>query len=87
MNIKVGDRVSHGGHEFVVINVKHEETMEGNGLLIQCVDPETADHMQQNAMKTSQVNDNMLDTLRKLLEKGKGEFGIGFMGGSGGSET
>lgn len=82
MNIKVGDKVVHGGQEFVVINIKHEQAMEGNGLLIQCVDPETADHMQQNKMKADQVSQGVIDTLKKLLEKGGGQFGIGFpMGG------
>ena len=83
MNIKIGDKLSHGGQDFIVINIKHEAAMEGYGLLIQCVDPETADHMQQNTMKTNQVNDNLLNVVKKVLEKGnQGGFGIGFpMGG------
>ena len=79
MNVKVGDKVTHGGCDFVIINIKHEEAMEGNGLLIQCVDPETADHIQQNKMKSDQINDNILNTVKKALEKGQqGGFGIGF---------
>lgn len=83
MIIKIGDKVIHGGQDFTIINIKHEAAMEGNGLAIQCVDPETADHMQQNKMKTDKVGEDMLEMLRKVLEKGgKGGFGIGFpMGG------
>ena len=83
MNIKIGDKVNHGGQDFTVINIKHEAAMEGYGLLIQCVDPESADHMQQNKMKVDQVGENILNMVRKALEGGgTGGFGIGFpMGG------
>ena len=84
MIIRIGDKIIHGGKEFVIMNIKHEQTMEGNGLIIQCVDPETADHMQQNKMKANQVGDSLLDMVRtalKKLEKGEGggrfEFPIG----------
>ena len=83
MIIKIGDKIIHGGKEFVIMNIKHEQTMEGNGLAIQCVDPETADHMQQNKMKADQVGDSLLDMMRtalKRLEKGEGgrfEFPMG----------
>ena len=79
MIIKIGDKVTHGGQDFTVINIKHEAAMEGHGLLIQCVDPDTADHMQQNKMKVDQVGENILDMVRKVLDKGgKGGFDIGF---------
>lgn len=85
MNIKVGDKIVHGEHDFVVINIKKEETIEGIGLLIQCTDPETADHIQQNKIKTDKVGEGLLDALRKALDKG-GHGGIGFGFPLGGGE-
>lgn len=77
MQIKVGDIIHHGGEAFQIVHIKHEEMMEGMGLFIQCVDPETADHEQQKKMKSDQVAQGVIETIRKMLDKG-GEGGIGF---------
>jgi hypothetical protein len=79
MHIKIGDKVTHGGETFVIINIKHEEAVEGMGLLIQCVDPEMADHEQQKKMKADQVSQGIMDLIKKTLEKGDGgNFGFHF---------
>lgn len=72
LNIKVGDKIMHGGESFVIINIKHEEAMEGMGMTIHCVDPEMANLEQQKKIKADQVSNGVMDMLRKLLEKGEG---------------
>ena len=82
MNIKVGNRLEHGGQIFVIVDIKHEETMSGMALLVYGLDPETADQEQQKKMKTDQIAHGAIDTLKKLLEKGEeGTLGFGFTQG------
>lgn len=81
MIIKIGERVEHGGEQFVIVNIKHEQALGGKGLLIQCVDPETADHEQQRQMKVEQVNHGLIDLIKKAMEEG-GKGGFGFIGGN-----
>ena len=81
MVIKIGDRIQHGGETFVVTNIRHEQALGGMALFIQAVDPEMADHEQQKQMKVDQVNQNIIETLRRAFEQGGGgQFGMGLPG-------
>ena len=82
MKIKVGDQIEHGGQVFVVVDIRHEESMSNMTLAIYALDPETADQEQQKKMKTDQITHGAIDTLKNLLDKGsEGTLGFGFTQG------
>lgn len=75
MNIKIGDRLGHGGEEFVIVDIRHDEHIEGKSLMIRALDPAMANEEQEKQIKMEQTGKNMIDLLRKLTEGGG--FNIG----------
>jgi hypothetical protein len=81
MNIKIGEKISFGGEEFIVVKVNRDDTMNGKIVYITGFDPALADNEQQKSIKTEQVQDSMVDVIQKLLKKGgEGGFGINLGG-------
>lgn len=82
MKIKIGESIEHGGERFVVVNIKHEQTMDGMVLNIVAYSPDMADKEQQKAMKMEQTQAQIVDMLKKVTGEGGPLGGIGFgMGG------
>jgi len=82
MRIKIGEIIEHGGERFVVVNIQHEETMEGMILVVRAFDPDMANKEQQKAMKMEQTQHQVIEMLRKMTGEGGPLGGIGFgMGG------
>jgi len=82
MRIKIGETIEHGGERFVVVNIQHEETMEGMILVVRAFDPDMANKEQQKAMKMEQTQHQVIEMLRKMTGEGGPLGGIGFgMGG------
>lgn len=79
--IKVGDKIIHKGCEYVIVDIRCDEGMEGAQLYIRAFDPSMADMEQQKKMKVEQTSNNFLDMLKKLSEGGGGMIGGFGMGG------
>lgn len=82
MIIKIGGTIEHGGQQFVVMDIKHQETMDGAVLYLIAYDPNMADKEQRKAIKMNQTSEQMIDMLKKLTGEGgpfggTGEFKIG----------
>lgn len=79
MTIKIGCGIEHGGERFVVVNIKHEQTMDGMILIITAFDPDMANKEQQKAIKVEQTQGQVIDMLKKITGEG-GPFGINLGG-------
>jgi hypothetical protein len=78
MIVKIGCEMEHGGERFVVVNINHEQTMDGKILLIRAFDPDMADKEQQKAMNVEQTQHQIVDMLKKMTGEGGPLGGIGF---------
>ena len=76
MTIKIGAPIEHGGEKFVVVNVKHEQTMDGMVLIITAFDPDMASREQGKAIKVEQTQTQVIDMLKKITGEG-GPFNLG----------
>jgi hypothetical protein len=79
MHIRIGEPLTHGGEKFVVVNIKHEQTMDGMILIITAFDPDMANKEQQKAIKVEQTQGQVIDMLKKITGEG-GPFGINLGG-------
>lgn len=82
LGIRVGDSIIHKNYEYVIVDIRCDEVMEGAELLIRAFDPHKADVEQQKRMKIDQTAGNLLDMFKKISEGGGpegiiGRFGIG----------
>jgi hypothetical protein len=71
--IRIGEEVEHGGQRFVVVDIKHQATMDGVVLQVVGYDPEMANKQQHKAIKVEQTQEQIIDMLKRLT----GEGGIG----------
>jgi len=78
MIIKIGAPIEHGGERFVVVNIKHEQTMDGMILQVSCFDPDMASREQGKAIKVEQTQTQVIDMLKKITGEGGPLGGIGF---------
>jgi len=76
MIIKIGETVEHGGQKFVVVDIKHNATMDGSILYLTAFDKDMADKEQQKAIKMEQTSNSVIDLVKKIAEQGGG--GLGF---------
>jgi len=79
MNIKIGAPIEHGGERFVIVNIKHEQTMDGMVLIMTAFDPDMASREQGKAIKVEQTQSQVIDMLKKITGEG-GPFGINLGG-------
>jgi hypothetical protein len=85
LGIRVGDMIIHKDCNFVIVDIRCDESMEGTVLHIRAFDPSMADTEQQRKIKVDQTSNNFLDMFKKLSEGGKeggvnlGGFNIGNM--------
>ena len=82
LGVRVGDSIIHKNCEFVIVDIRCDEGMDGAELFIRAFDPNKADIEQQKKMKMDQTSNNFLDMLKKLSEGGGPEglmrgFGMG----------
>ena len=77
MIIKIGCPIEHGGEKFVVVNIKHEQTMDGMILQVTAFDPDMANKEQQKAIKVEQTQNQLVDVLKKMTGEGGPLGGIG----------
>lgn len=82
VGVKVGDSVIHKNCEFVIVDIRCDETMDGSELFIRAYSPDKADAEQQKRMKMEQTSSNFLDMFKKLSEGGGADglmkgFGMG----------
>jgi len=80
MKIKIGDEFEHGGERFTIVNINHEQTVEGNILLVRAFDPDMANREQQKAIKVEQTQYSIVDMIKKISEGGSGGIGFGIGG-------
>ena len=79
MNIKIGAPIEHGGERFVIVNIKHEQTMDGMVLIMTAFDPDMASREQGKAIKVEQTQSQVIDMLKNITGEG-GPFGINLGG-------
>ena len=70
MHIKIGEPLEHGGQKFVIINIKHESTMDGCVLVVTAFDPDMANKEQQKSIKVDQISNQVMDLVKKATEGG-----------------
>ena len=75
MKIKIGEMLEHGGERFVVVDIRHEENMEGRVLYLRAYDPDMANKEQQRAIKVDQTSTQMIDMIKKITEGGGFDIG------------
>ena len=78
MKIKIGCTIEHGGEEFLVVDIKHNETVEGMVLVVTALDKDMASREQQKAIKVEQTQLQVIDLLKKMTGEGGPLGGIGF---------
>jgi hypothetical protein len=82
LGVRIGDTIIHKNCEFIIVDIRCDEGMDGAELIIRAFDPHKADVEQQKRMKMEQTSNNFLDMFKKLSEGGGAEglirgFGIG----------
>ena len=81
LGVHIGDSIIHKSCEFVIVEMRCDESMDGTELLIRAYNPDRAAVEQQKKIKVDQTAGNLLDMLRKLSEGGgeglMGKFSIG----------
>jgi hypothetical protein len=82
LGVRVGDRIIHKNCEYVIVDVRCDEGMDGAEIFIRAYDPNKADVEQQKRMKMEATTNNFLEMFKKLSEGGgpggiMGQFGIG----------
>jgi len=77
MIVKIGETIEHGGEKFVVVDIKHNETMDGMVLYLTAFDPHMADKEQHKAIKIEQTQAQIVDMLKKMTGEGGPLGGIG----------
>lgn len=82
MKMKIGAEVEHGNEKFIIVNIKHEQTMDGMILQVSCYDPDMANKEQQKAIKVEQTQQQVIDMLKKVTGEGGplGNMGFGIGG-------
>lgn len=76
LGLRVGDSIIHKNQEFVIADIRCDESMDGMELYLRAYNPDRAAMEQQKKIKMDQTAGNMLDMFKKLSEGGMG--GIGF---------
>jgi hypothetical protein len=76
MSIRIGELIAHGGEQFVIVNIKHEQTVNGMILVVTAFDSDMASREQQKAIKVEQTQESVVDLIKKIAEQGGG--GLGF---------
>lgn len=77
--IKIGGMIAHGGQEFIVVDIKHQATVDGVVLQVVGYDPDMASKQQHKAIKVEQTQEQIIDMIKKLTGEG-GVGGIHFGG-------
>lgn len=80
MIIKIGESIEHGGQKFVVVDIKHNATMDGTVLYLTAFDPAMADKEQQKGIKIEQTQTSVIDLIKKIAEQGGGNLGFNIGG-------
>lgn len=78
MKMRIGEAIEHGGERFVIVDIKHHETMDGKILYMTAYDPNMADKEQQKQIKMEQTSNQMIDMLKKITGEGGPLGGFGF---------
>ena len=78
MILKIGDKVIYRGQEYLIANIKQEETLDGIGILMQAVDAQTLYNEQEKRRTAEQVQHDMMEMVKKFMEGGGTLGGIGF---------
>jgi hypothetical protein len=73
--IQVGGPIVHKSCEYVIVDIRCDEGMDGAELIIRAFDPHKADIEQQKRMKMEATSSNFLDMFKKLSE-GDGAEGL-----------
>lgn len=84
IEIRVGDTIIHCNDEFVIVDMRREETSEGMRLLVQAADGDTASRLQEERIKHEQMMDKGTNLLKDIADKmQKGLEDLGGMGRGG----
>lgn len=75
MKVRIGEVLEHGDQKFIIIDIKHQATMDGVVLILTAYDPSMADKEQQKAIKVDQISTQVIDFIKKATESGG--FSIG----------
>lgn len=75
MKMKIGAEIEHGNERFIIVDIKHNETMEGMVLYLTAFDTNMANKEQHKQIKMEQTQEGIVDILNKLLKRG-GEGGF-----------
>lgn len=75
--IKIGDTISHGGEEFTIVDIRHNQNTQGKVLYITAYDPDMAQESQQQQIKVDSMQKEMVDKIRNLMKEGGLGFGFG----------
>jgi len=82
LGVRVGDTIIHKNLEFVIVDIRCDEAMDGAELFIRAFDPNKADIEQQKKMKLEQTTNNFVDMFKRISEGSgpggfMGQFGMG----------
>lgn len=74
LGVRVGDTIIHKNLEYIIMDIRCNEGLDGGELIINAIDPNKADMEQQKKIKMDQTASNFLDLIKKISEGPLGGF-------------
>jgi len=74
MDVKIGQQIEHGGENFIVVDIVHQQKTSGKVLVVVAYDPDTADEADAMRIKAEEANRNAIDIIRNTMRDNRGGF-------------
>lgn len=72
LGLRIGDTVVHCNDQFVIVDIRREETVDGMKIFIMGTDPDVADKVQRKDIEYNALMEKMTGLLKGLADRGLG---------------
>lgn len=75
LGVRVGDTIIHCNGQFVIVDIRRDEGIEGVSLYIHAADPATVKRNETKSIEAEEIGGKITELIKKLTDRGIGGFG------------